>query len=306
MTMFRQLDPLANAGPWKKATKRGVKSFTISEEQFDRVAERRPELIAEYEDNLVMGRPYRDILEVHYAFGEVPWFREGFKPLFGHVTDAASKEETPRGVVLAFRDRPNRPLAEQLFWESAFEEGKHWVECDFNAVPEQPEPASELEGGYRVREATPADRGAIASVEAEATGESRLTEAGLDGVYENCRWLYLIEDAGGKAVAWLGMRREPAGWAIIDDAHFVPSEKAKLFAPAMRWAVAFLRNQGGRRQRRRVNLDDAQDLATLREIGFVPGESGVDYVRLVDPADIAAKVEERQAHGTLIKFGDWR
>jgi hypothetical protein len=102
------------------------------------------------------------------------------------------------------------------------------------------------------------------------------------------------------------MRREPAGWAIIDDAHFLPAEKSKLFAPSMRWAVAFLRNQGGRRQRRRVNLDDAEDLATLREIGFVPGESGVDYWRPVDPADIAAMVEERQAHGTLIKFGDWR
>jgi len=306
MTMFRQLDPLANAGPWRKATKRGVKSFTVSEEQFDLVAERRPELIAEYEENLVMGRPYRDMLEVHYAFSDVPWFREGFKPLFGHIAEAASKEETPRGILLAFRDRPNRPLAEQLFWESAFEEGKHWVECDFNAVPEQPEPAAELRGGFRVREATAADRDAITVVEAEATGQARLTDAGLDGVYENSRWLYVIEDASAKVVAWLGMRREPAGWAVIDDAHFLASEKTTLFEPAMRWAVAFLRNNGGRRQRRRVNLDDAQELATLREIGFAPGESGVDYWRPVDPADLAAKVEERQAHGTLIKFGDWR
>jgi hypothetical protein len=306
MTMFRQLDPLANAGPWKKATKRGVKSFTISEEQFDRVAERRPELISEYEDSLVMGRPYRDFLVIHYAFPEVPWFREGFKPLFGHVVEASSKAEAPRGVILAFRDRPNRPLAEQLFWESAFEEGKHWVECDYNAVPEQAEPASDLEGGYKVREATPGDREAIASVEAEATGLPRLTDAGVDGVIENSRWLYVIEDASSKPVGWLGMHREPGGWAMIDDAHFVPSEKAKLFEPALRWAVAFLRNNGGRRQRRRVNLDETQELATLREIGFAPGESGVDYWRPVDPADIAAMVEERQAHGTLIKFGDWR
>src|SRR5688572_19694547 len=306
MTMFRQLDPLANAGPWKKATKRGVKSFTISEEQYARVEERRPELIAEYEESLVMGRPYRDYLEVHYAFPEVPWFREGFKLLFGHVSEAASKEETPRGIVLAFRDRPNRPLAEQLFWESAFEEGKHWVECDYNAVPEQPEPASELEGGYRVREATASDREAVARVEAEASGQPRLTDAGLDGVFENSRWLYLIEDSDNKAVGRLGMRREPAGWAMIDDVHILPAEKAKLFGPAMRWASAFLRNHGGRRQRRRVNLDDAEDLATLREIGFMPGESGVDYVRPTSQEDIDAKVEERQAHGTLIKFGDWR
>ena len=67
-----------------------------------------------------------------------------------------------------------------------------------------------------------------------------------------------------------------------------------------------MRACGTRRQRRRVNLDDAQDLATLREIGFVPGESGVDYVRPTSQEDIDAKVEERQAHGTLIKFGDWR
>jgi hypothetical protein len=74
----------------------------------------------------------------------------------------------------------------------------------------------------------------------------------------------------------------------------------------MRWASAFLRNNGGRRQRRRVNLDDNDELATLRAIGFVPAETGVDYVRPVEDEDIRAKVEERQAHGTLIKFGDWR
>jgi hypothetical protein len=306
MVQFRRLDPLANAGPWQRATKRGVKTFTLSEEQFDRVAEKRPELIVSDGDSIVLGRPHRGILEIHYAFPEVPAFRDEFKPLLFRCLAASNREEAPRGVVLAFRDRPNRPLAEQLFWEAAFEESKHWVECDYNAVPEQPDPSSELKGGYTVREAKASDREAIASIEAEAMGLPRLSDAALDGLYENSRWLYIIEDASGKAIAWLGMRREPAGWAIIEDAVFSPSAKASAFEPAIRWASAFLRNNGGRRQRRRVNLDDNDELATLRAIGFVPAETGVDYVRPVEDEDIRAKVEERQAHGTLIKFGDWR
>jgi hypothetical protein len=286
--------------------KRGVKSFTISEEQYQLVEQRRAELIVIDGESVVMGRPHRDFLEVHYAFPEVEAFVYKFKPMFERMTAASSKAEAPRGVVLAFRDRPNRPKAEQLFWESALEEGKHWVEADYNAVPEQPEPENAIAGGYTVREATPADRGAIADIEAESTGLPRLSEAGVDSVYESARWLRLVTDGAGKPVAWLGLRREPGGWGLIEELFILPSEVKAVREPALRWASAFLRNNGGRRQRRRVNLDDTEELALLRSLGFAPAESGVDYERPVDRADIQAKVDERQAHGTLIKFGDWR
>jgi hypothetical protein len=306
MVQFRRLDPLANASPWQRHMKRPVKSFTISEPEYERVQERRPELIVTHPEGVVIGRPYRDFLEVHYGFSEVETFRDGFKPLFEKVVAASSKAEAPRGVVIAFRDRPNRPLAEQIFWEVALEEGKHWVEVDYTAVPEQPEPGNTLAGGFSVREVSDADREAVASIEAEATGLERLTEAGVDSLYASARWLYLVSDGGGRPVAVLSMRREAAGWGIIDEAFVMPSESAQLREPLMRWAIAFLRNNGGRRQRRRVNLDDTEELTLMRSLGFSPAESGVDYTRPVDAADLKAKVDERQSHGTLIKFGDWR
>jgi hypothetical protein len=55
-----------------------------------------------------------------------------------------------------------------------------------------------------------------------------------------------------------------------------------------------------------VDLDQAADLASLRALGFTPGETGIDYTRAVDPAEVRAKIDERQAHGTLIRYGDWR
>ena len=306
MVQFRRLDPLANAGPWQRATKRGIKTFTLSQEQYDRVAERRPQLIVSEEESVVMGRPYRDFLEIQYAYTEVPAFRDRFKPMLKAVLSASSRDEAPRGVLLAFRDRPNRPIANQLFWEAALEEYRHWVEVEYTSVPEMEMPSNDLEGGYSVREATRGDDDAVATVEAEATGLPRLTDAGLNSLFESARWVHVAHDGAGKPVAVIAMRREDAGWAVIDELFIVPEARAALREPLSRWALAFLRNNGGRRQRRRVNLDDDEDLQMMRRLGYSPAESGVDYVRPVEDADIQEKVEERKSHGTLIKFGNWR
>ena len=306
MVQFRRLDPLANAGPWQRAMKRGVKTFTLSREQYDRVAARRPQLIVTGEDSVVLCRPYRDFLQVHYAYSEVPAFRDNFKPMLRAALAASSRDEAPRGVLLAFRDRPNRPIANQLFWEAALEESKHWVEVEYTSIPESDEPSSDLEGGFRIREATHGDHDAIAAIEAEATGLPRLTDAGLDSLFESARWVYVVHDSAGKPVAVLAMRREDAGWAVIDELFLIPDVRDGLREPLSRWALAFLRNNGGRRQRRRVNLEDDDDLQMMRRLGYSPAESGVDYLRPVEDSDIQVKVEERKSHGTLIKFGNWR
>jgi hypothetical protein len=305
MVQFRRLDPLANAGPWQRATKRGIKTFTLSQEQYDRVAERRPALILSEEDSVVLCRPYRDFLEVHYAYAEVPAFRDRFKPMLKSVLSASSRDEAPRGVVLAFRDRPNRPIANQLFWEAALEESKHWLELEYTSVPEMDAPGDQLEHGFAVHEAMAADREGIASVEAESTGQPRLSEAGLDSLYENARWLYVVNDASARPVGVVAMRRD-GSWGLIDEVFILPEARDALREPLAKWTMAFLRNNGGRRQRRRVNLEDDADLQMLRRLGYTPAETGVDYVRPVEDSDIQEKVEERKSHGTIIKFGNWR
>jgi hypothetical protein len=305
MVQFRRLDPLANAGPWQRATKRGVKTFTLSQEQYDRVAERRPGLIVTEEDSVVLGRPYRDFIEVHYAYAEVPAFRDSFKPMLKAVLAASSREEAPRGVILAFRDRPNRPIATQLFWEATLEESKHWIEVEYLSVPEMDPPSDQLEGGFSVREATDADRDAVARVEAEATGLTPMTSAGIDSLYESARWLYIVDDASSRPVGVVAMRRD-GSWGLIDEVFVAPDARTALREPVARWVLAFLRNNGGRRQRRRINLEDDDELQMMRRLGYAPAESGVDYVRPVEDSDIQEKVEERKSHGTIIKFGNWR
>jgi len=305
MVQFRRLDPLANASPYQRHVKRPVKSFSLSEAAYNRLEQRRPELIVLEGESAVVGRPHRDFLEVYYAFPDVPAFRRGFNDLFERCTGASSKEEAPRGVVIPFRDRPNRALAEQLFWDAALEEAGQWVELDWPAVPEQPEPEDAL-GGYTVREATAGDRDAIAALEAEVTGLPRLTPAGLDSIYEDAEWLRLITTASGVPVGYLSLRREPGGWGIVDQLYLLPAVRKELMRSVYEWSVAFLRNHGGRRLRRRAYLDDGDEVVLLRELGFQPAETGVDYTRPVDRNEVRQKVEERQAHGTLIKFGDWR
>ena len=307
MVQFRRLDPLQNANRWTRLGKSPVKSFTMTEAQFNRLRERRPELVVTDDESAVVGFPNRDYLEILYGFQEVADFRDKFNSLFAKVTEASSKEEAPRGIILSFRDRPNRGTADTTFWGSALEEGPEWVEMNWIAVPEQDEPVDTLDGGFTVKEATlEADGAKVAGVEAEVTGLPRLSDAGLASIFENNRTVRLVTDASGAPVAVLALRTEPGGWGVIELSLIKESLRDQLRGPLLRWSVAWLRNHQGRRIRRRVYLDDTAELALLRNTGFAPGETGLDYTRPVEAAEVRANIEERQGHGTLIKFGDWR
>jgi hypothetical protein len=169
-----------------------------------------------------------------------------------------------------------------------------------------PEPGNTIEGGYTVREATADDRNAISSVEADATGHAPLTGNGLDTLFEEARWLHLVSDASGTPVAYLNLTREPGGWGVITEARIRKEHVEALRKPLLAWAVAFLRNNGGRRIRHQVYMSDTTGLALLRDAGFTPGETGLEYTRPVEQAEIQTKLDARKEHGTLIKFGDWR
>jgi hypothetical protein len=306
MVEFRRLDPLANASPWRRHVKRGVKTFTLTEEQYGRIEEKRPDLIVMDDESVVVGEPLRDFLVVHYAFPDVSEFSTRFKELFDRCAGASSKAEAPRGVILNFRDRPNRARAQQLFWECLLTEAGHWVEIDHLAVPEQDDPGDSIEGGYQVRDATDADRDTVSRLEAEVAGLPPLTPGGVGSLYENSDWIKLVTTSSGVPVGCIILRREPGGWGIIDHIFLLQAVRDQLREPVTRWAIAFLRNNGGRRQRRRVYLDEKEDVAHMRSLDFIPGETGVDYVRPVDPEDVQRQIEERKSRGTIIKIGGWR
>jgi hypothetical protein len=303
---LRRLDPLANSGPYQRLLKTAVKSFTLTEAQFNRIMERNPGLYIAGEEGAVVGHLLADYLDVHYGFTEVEHFRDHFSELFEACVAATSKEEAPRGVRISFRDRPNRSAAEMVFWKSALEEGPEWVEMSWVAVPEQPEPGIAVDDDFIVREATERDREVIAEIDAAATGRPRLTPGGLDSLYENARWLRLLQDRDGGVAGFLSLRTEPGGWGVIDQVALRPELADRLRAPLLRWTAAWLRNNGGRRIRKQVYMSDTADLNLLRDTGFVPGESGLEYTRPVDPAEFKAVVEERKSHGWYITLGDWR
>lgn len=305
MVMYRRLDPLQNATPFQRLAKSPVKCWTLSEAEFERVRADRKPLFVTGGDFAVIGVPVGDRLEIHYGFPEVELFRDEFIEMCRRVIEASNSEEAPRGVLLSFRDRPNRVAAAQMLWALAFDQGDQWVEMNYIA-PEQPEPSDELAGGYRVREVTDADRDAIADIEAAASGKQRLTSAGLDSLLARARWTRIVTDASGKPVGFIAMGSESGGWGIIQQTSILPEHAEALAEPVLDWTIAFLRNNGGRRVRKQVSIDAPAELASLRARGFTPGETGLEFTRPVDASEIASKVEERKAHGSWITFGDWR
>ncbi len=306
MVQFRRLDPLANASPWQRHVKRAIKTFTLTEAQYARIEEKRREFIIMEYDRVVVGQPLRDFLVMHYAYPEIGEFSEHFKRMFDLCTFVSNKTEAPRGVILSFRDRPNRSRAEVIFWECALTEGGEWVEMDNLSVPEQEDPGDHIEGGFQGRDAGAADRETIAKLEAEVMGMPPLSEGGVDSLYENSDWLKLVTTSSGVPVGCVVLRREPGGWGIIDHVFLLQAVRDQLLEPVTRWTIAFLRNNGGRRQRRRVYMDQNEDVALMRSLEFTAGESGVDFMRPVEAAEVEQQIEERKQHGTIIKFGNWR
>jgi len=174
------------------------------------------------------------------------------------------------------------------------------------AVPEQPEPAETVGDAYSLRDVREADFEALAAIDAEVTGLPPLTAAGARSILADARLVRLVQRSGEAAAAYVSLRADPGGWGVIEALALRPAGQQDLRRPLIDWCIAWLRNNGGRRVRTRVAIDDSAAIAALREAGFTPGETGLDYTRTVDPAEVTAKVDERKAHGTVIKFGDWR
>jgi hypothetical protein len=296
---------MANAGPYQKLLRNPVKSFSLSEAQYERIAADRRDLAATEGEATVMAYPLGDFLEVHYAYPDIEAFVDRFPRMLEKVVAGSSKAEAPRGLVLSFRDRPNRMTADTVFWSVAMEQGLQWVEMNLVAVPEQPEPSDDL-GEYEVVEVDEANEGAARDLEAAVTGQKPLSAGGMQSLRENSKALRLARaKSTGEAAALLSLRTEPGGWGVID-LMLVREGADGVRRPLLDWAVAWLRNNGGRRTRTRADVDDSAQLSALKEAGFTPGEIGLLFTRTVDKAETDAKMEERKAHGTIIKFGDWR
>lgn len=300
---LRRLDPLVNASTFQRLLRNPVKSMSLTEAQYERARALSRGLIITEGESAVIGLPIEDALEVHYAFPDIEAFVELFPEMFEMCVSASSKAEAPRGLRIAFRDRPNRMTADTVFWSVALEPGEQWVELNLVAVPEQPEPSDELAGGYKVADAS--DDAALSDVEAAVTGLPRLSAAGLASLRENSKLLRLVKDQGGSVAGVVSGHTEPGGWGVID--HLLLKEGAEgARGRALEWAIAWLRNNGGRRMRKWSLVDDTPELNALKALGFTPGEVGFYLTRSVDRAEVDAKLAARKSHGTMIKFGDWR
>jgi hypothetical protein len=303
---LRRLDPMANAGPYQRLVRNPVKSFSLSEVQYELVRERRPNLIVTEGEAAVIGLPLRDFLEVNYAYPDIEMFVDRFPSMLEKLASGSNKTEAPRGMAIAFRDRPNRMTADTVFWSLAMDQGDQWVEMNLVAVPETPSPSPEIGDGYEIVAAESSQDGELRRVEAEGTGLPELSPAGIETLRQNSRFLGLIRRKGAaEASGLVSLRTEPGGWGVID-LNLLSENASAARRPVVEWAVAWLRNNGGRRVRTRVEVDDSATLGALKDAGFTPGEAGLYLMRSVDKAEIDAKMDERKSHGTIIKFGDWR
>src|SRR5262249_42988037 len=151
------------------------------------------------------------------------------------------------------------------------------------------EPSNEL-GEYEVVEVDGSNEGTVRDLEAAVTGMAPLSAGGMQSLRENSKALRLVRAKSGEAAALLSVRTEPGGWGVID-LMLVREGADSVRRPLLDWSIAWLRNNGGRRTRTRVDVDDSAQLSALKDAGFTPGEIGLLFMRTVDKAEMDAKME---------------
>ena len=306
MTEMRRLEPLQKGGVYERGRSSAVRSFDVTKDEVERLQKERPELIVEEEAGVILLSPERDVAWLHYGFGSVDALRQHFRPLLEKLVVALKKGEAPSGILLRFTDQPNRSYVEPVLVESFFELQREWMEMKLIELPDERTPGDEVAPGFVLRLATPEDYDAVADLAREAFAErmQRPFDAAYYAEGDN-ELRVLAEKKSGRMAGCIGLnRREERTGDIAVVAVHPDCQRRGLGDAMLRWSFARFRQQGKRRARLFVDMENTAAIALYRKLGFAPGQIGLTYRRPTDDKELKAMAQKKK--GTHIVFGNWR
>src|SRR3972149_296955 len=170
MTAYRRLDLSAGGSLYDRASRCLLRSFTRAREELDRVRAEFPGLVVEEGGGLLVLRPFAAEHHIHYAFPDHDSFRRLFAPLLERALQSADRQSYPGGILLYYRDHPNRPFVEPVLFSCAFQPIEEWMEMTLAEAPAAEPP---LPAGFVIRACTEADIPQIKEGNDEAFGPGR-------------------------------------------------------------------------------------------------------------------------------------
>jgi|FLYL01.1.fsa_nt_gi ribosomal protein S18 acetylase RimI-like enzyme len=299
MKTIRRIDGTQSRDPYRRAQRALLRSFELDEATFQSLRKRRPSLVVIDGDAVLAGEPRRgSLMRVHYAFPHRDAFTGKFPSMFGKLAAATNEEDAPLGFALRLTDRSLRGYLEPVLRAQAFELNREWMRM---TIPLLPVAGPSLPEGYAVRPLRTADMETVIELEAAAFPQSTLTPETLRPAGEGHWPLVLERGDTGEVVGYLRLRRETSREGYVSDVAVHPEyQNHGLGEALMRWALAFLREQGFQRASLTVDTDNARAIALYQKLGFFLGEMGIDYRRPIDEDEVRQVLEKhRSSHITM-------
>ncbi len=299
MKQLRRLDVATPSDPYRRAQRCPLRSIFLSEADFHRLERERPECIIVDDQAVLIGQPFRQTIDLQYAFPDRDAFARQFPAMLERFLAAVSQAEAPLGLRLRLTDRTSRPYLEPVLFAQAFELNREWMEMALFELPAEHAPADDIAHGFVLRPARPDDAETIAELDAAVFPTPAFTPDVVRDLVAQAPVLRVLEEpSSGRAVGFLRLRLHAPGVGYISDIAVHPDYQRRGLGEAMmRWALAWFRQEGLRRAALMVNVENAPAIALYRKLGFVFGKMGFDYRRPIDEEEVRQVLEKhRVAH----------
>ncbi len=304
MKQIKRIEVTPGANAYAKAQRCPLRNLELLSEGQWRALERdRPGLVVVEGDSVLIGWPASGAINLQYAFPDQGAFASKFPAMLERLLRDVSVEEAPLGLCFRLTERSMRPYVEAVLCARAFEQTREWWRMTLAELPEETKCSDELAPGFLLRPARPEDAEAIAELDTLSftqpwltpeTARALVAQAPLFGVLE--------ETSAGRAIGFVGLRRETADLGYVSDLALHPDYRRRGLGEAMlRWALAWFRSQDLRSAALQVNTDNAPAIALYRKLGFVAGEIGLDYRRPIDEEEARQLLQKRQAEHITVR-----
>lgn len=306
MTQMRRLEAPKAGDLFEGGRSSPVRSFDLEREDFERLRQDRPELIAATQTGLMLIAPKGSRAWLCYGFDSIESFRREFQPTLQVLVNALEADEVQNGVFLRLTDLPNRPYVEPVLAASFFELRYEWIEMDLVDLPGEPIPSDEVVPGFVLRPAALDEYDAFGAVDAAAFAQDPWLPADFVEAVTHASQIRALEKReSGRLVGYVVLHLEVGHVGKVSVIAVHPDfQRRGLGEAMMRWSLAWFREQGMRRAKLNVRVDNPTAIALYRKLGFLPGRRGLVYRRPTARDELDAIASKRK--GTYIKFGGWR
>ncbi len=260
-----------------------------------------PSLIMRRGANVLLAQPAGET-KLSYAFESDQAFTELFPEMLEKLLPRIRRELRADAVRFRLAHNPSRPLVEPVLKRLLFAPKRDWLEFSI-AGRADTKPAALP--GLRFRQAGIANVEEIARLDRDAFPDTPMPLAAYRKVIEGGAETTILALRGRRAVGFCSYACPDPSRGYVHTLAVESAARGEGIGEALTLrALGALAALGAQETLLTTDGDNTAAIRLYRKLGFRQSRAGRDYLRPVDPREVA-KLAERQ-RGTLIKFGGWR